>query len=574
MNMKQKTNNSYPTSAKDNKEFAVALLAKKAGQAYEARPDENSLGLIANVLTKMVKKGKLSISKKDFESVFRSFASSESLAADVFASELSLEQRPESTRKIAGYKLEEAQGPSVKGFYDQTMHDAIQSMWDANGQFVKSNCQTKTASVKGPSADGLYDSKLKNAIEGFFDNTTGRLSKEAAYKEYDKSTESKAKNITHLELSRIGLEPNEISVIAGYKDFILCKASYMSLKGSCSILVPVQITKNSSAAIPTFFATQYGFVELQPQSIRNYLEKTAGKNYTIDVNQVFESITLNKQADLIDEFSLTVLAAQEAVITKETKLNTNKAPISYRSPEADSFEKKLSTVSGVAEFKFGKLAVDEGRKSIAAKLDYFGYRPQVKVSSTGEDCIMYAVAIDTKVGKLGFEVMAEIQDESVSIPSIIAVDDKVYEFSYAGLEKLVNHKASSLQALAKVSTMYDLQSSEILNTVKQASDKNNYKELEEALTVLAEKGDDQGYILAMAEYMKCVNKTSCVEEKCSCSKVIKIASDSKPYCGHLNLPLDQVVQENGVCTPKYRMKMAATEKYNNIFLNTSKLLFS
>lgn len=531
MNMKQKTNttsNQIPA-----KEFAVALLLKKAEAAHNRNPEDSPLGLITGVLTKLASKGQLSISKKDFESIYSSFATKDSYAAKVFAPELDI-KKTESTRKLAGW----------------------------------------TDDSKGPSAEGCYDEKIKNSLSELWDSK-GKFKKEAGYKEFDSITASNAKSVTHLELTRLGIEPAEVEVIAGHNDFVLCKASYLSPKGLCGIVVPVQIAKKSSAMIPSCFATQYGFVALEANAVENYLTKIAGKNYVIDVKQIFDDIKLNKQADLLDEFAITVLAAQDDLLKKEAKQNTSKEPISYRMPEADSFEKKLSSVGGYAEFNFGKHVVDSGRDKIASKLEYLGYKSQIKVSSSDNNYIMYAVGIDTKAGKLGFEVMAEVEDGKVNIPSIIAVEDRVFDFNYSGLEKLVNHKASNSLALAKVSPMYELESSQILGNVKTASDKNDLQHLEEALTVLSEKGDEKGYVQALTEYMNCINKSACKKEECSCSKVIKIAGEHKPYCGHLFKPLDEVTQdENGVCITKLRKRLAETEQKNCIVLNTSKIVFS
>lgn len=529
MTMKQKFSNSLINN-KNDKEFAVALLLKKAELAYKQQPEDSSLWLLANVLGKFANKGKLTISKSAFQNLFREVASTQSLAAQVFTDELDIkEQKP--TRKLAGEKVA-TKDFSPKGCYDESLKNAYAELWVANGT----------------------------------------ANKTPSYKHFDNVTADKAKNITHLELTRLGMEPKEIDVVAGHKGFVLCKASYVSPKGLVSIMVPVQVS-DSKTAIPTFFATQYGFAELNKQAVNSYLNKVAGLNYTIDLNNVFGSLT-NEKIEVLSDFSLNALATQDAATIKQAKQNIGKEPIKPTYEGTELFAKKLATVSGTAEFKFGKPVVELGRNKVASKLEYIGYKPQIKVSSIGDDFIMYAVAIDTKAGKLGFEVMAEVDGTNVKIPSIVAVDDKVYELSYAGIEKLVNTKTGSLQALAKVSPLYDMEKSDIVKNVKLASEADNYKNLEEALTVLAEKGDTHNYNIALAEYLKCINKTAAKkEEPCSCSKVIKICNAS--YCGHLHAPLDQVCQdENGNCVMKYRKKMAQTAKYNNIVLNTSKIIFS
>lgn len=355
------------------------------------------------------------------------------------------------------------------------------------------------------------------------------------------------------------------------------------------------------------FINKHGFVDLNENTLEKHFNEFAGKNLNVNSEKIFELLHTASNIDTIDEFGLQVLAVQNAV-KQGCKLNTSVGDlVSVVAPEdfAESattgdysgynglldklrqasepkaskedinlFGSYLETAKGIAELNFSKSTVENGRNVIASKIASFGYRPQITVTACDYNSITYAVAIATKNGPLGFEVISEVENEKPLVPYIMAVSDKVYDFTVQGLETAINDKVNNNKVLAVVSPLYDLKSSEIVAIIKQAAGKGDYQTAEEALNVLSEKADFTSYAIALNEYIKGVNgditKEACKSSECKCTRIIKASNRGKPLCGHLNLPLDQVSQDkNGNCIPKYRENMNDT--YEGMLFNTSKI---
>lgn len=543
---------------KQGEKFAIPLLAVKAQKTALANPTDQPIRVIANVLNKMSENGKVFISRAEFNSVCSKIGIMNSVATDCFANELDLPKEKED-RPLAGM-VEETKYDLYAGA-NESIANALSGMWDENGKIAKAG----------------------------------------EYKMYNPTNAKQAEVVTNLELNRLGIGPKAINTFAGTKEFIICDATYATPKGDSHVLIPVQLSK-SGALIPRMFASKYGFVDLTREALSNHIQSTAGKSFHVDSDLLLNTLSIAKEASVMDPFEIQALALQESIngkkIKKEASDNNSKnvfaannifykeveeikpENVELKMPKAagyDEFSKKLGTTRGTAEFVYGKETIDNGRNIIIAKMAEFGYRPQVSVSSC-DDCgnVTYAVRIDQHSGPIGFEVIAEVNDGKVTIQSIVAVADKAYEFTKVGIDQVVRANNTDYRMVAAVSPMYDLKPSEILDTIKEAADCGDYKTAEEALHVLNEKSDHETYAVGLQEYMRCVNAgskptmTKTASKKCGCKLIVKNANHTGPVCGHLNLPLDQVYQnEHGECCPLYRRSMKDT--YEGVLFNTSKI---
>ena len=534
----------------NNESFAIPLLAVRASKlAYENTTDQ-PLIIMAKVLSKMAENGKLAITRGELRDMYSKFAgTSITKLAECFEKELAIEEKV-SQRKMAG---EVAETFNMYEGADETLANALTGLWDESGK------------------------PCKNAECKMFSPTVAK----------------QAVTLTKLHLTRIDSEPKAVNVFGGNESMIICDASYETNRGESHVLVPVEIT-SKGALIPTVFATEYGFADLTKETLQKHVLETAGKSFHVNAQLMADTLSITKEASTLDEFELQVLATQRLVSSKKLSKtacdHSQTVPLMGQgaflqelapqesalvTPKGDDFEKfetKLSTAKGLAELTFGKKAVDDGRNVIASKVTSFGYCPQVKVASCDDDSITYAVAVDSASGKFGFEVMAEINNGKVTVPSIIAVDDRAYDFSNQGLNTAMNSRANSVRAVAMVSPLYDLKVSEVMEKIREAADCGNYRVAEEALNVLSQKNDPEAYIKASAEYMRSFGADKIEKQaskKCGCSRVIKVSTHSQPICGHLNLPLDKVYQnEHGECIPKCRQNIET--KQEGFLFNTTK----
>lgn len=542
----------------NNEKLATSLLAARAKTAAYNNPEDQSVRMVYTVLNKMAENDKLFITKNEFKQVCQKFSSTNSMLPEIFASELDVQ--PEAPqRKAAGEEI--AATTDLYSCADQEIANSLSGLWDENGK----------AAAK------------------------------AEAKTYNPAMAKQAQFITTSELERIGAMPRNVDVFCGNKDIIICDATYETPKGQSHILVPVELS-SSGALIPTVIVNKFGFSELTKSNISSQIVETAGKNLKVNAEQLLNLINITKEASTYNDTQLQLLAFQEkaqkdslqktasnlqdkniplfandGILYQELDQNlaTNVIMAMPKHEETDTFAKKLGTAKGVAEFQFGKQTIEGGRNVIVNKLASFGYNAQASIADCDTHNITYAVKISTANGPMGFEVLADVANNRVALPSVVAVEDKVFDFTQDGIDSLIRSQASSNKMVAVVSPLYELKTSDILDNIREAANNGDYTAAEEALTVLAQK-DVEAYNKALVDFMRCLANASnplnkYASTKCGCTKVIKIASYSSPICGHLNLPLDKVYQnEKGECCPLYRKSMDST--YEGVLFSTSKVL--
>ena len=543
---------------KQEEKFPLPLLAVRAKKAALENQSDQSLRLIANVFTKMSENGKIFITRGELKNICSKFNGSNNNVIKCFAEELDLPEAPKD-RQIAGQASEEIKDLYIEA--DQTIANALLGMWDA----------------------------------------TGKPQKVGEYKLYDPNKAKQAQTITNLELTRMGIGPKSVNTFSGTDSFIFCDATYETPKGEAHLLIPVELSK-SGALIPTFFVSKHGFADLNKNTIEEHILTSAGKNFNVNSNALLNALSVMKDASVMDDFEIKALAIQEAVNNKKmvkeaSSRDERQMPFASNGilmqevdkeesimvalPQSKDFEKfasSLNSSKGVAEFVFGELVVRSAKDAISSKITSFGYKPQISVLACddADNTITYAVKIDTGNGPVGFEAMAEINNGKAVLPSMLVAADKAYDFSKEGINSIIRSNETDYKSVAAVSPMYELKSSEILENIRTAADVGDFKTAEEALTVLAEKSDKETYSLGLAEYIRSVNASSNkqLQKKASvkscCKRIVKSSTHSAPICGHLNMPLDKVYQnEQGECVPLYRKGMDNT--YEGVLFNTSKI---
>lgn len=547
----------------NNEKFAVPVLAARATKGALNHPGDETLRLMSNVLSKMSESGKLFITKGEFNQLYNSVATKTTKAASYFKDEIQKKEEVQQTRKMAGEELSD-----FNMYYgaDETVLNAFSSLWD----------------------------------------DSGKISKKAEYKGYNPKVAEKANYITDLQFAKLGVSTKEVKTFAGTDKFILCDAVCETPKGEAHIVVPVEISA-SGVLIPVMFINRHGFVDLNENTLDTHFKDFAGKNINVNAEKIFELLHTASEIETVDETELQILAAQQAV-KEDRKIDTSLADLlsvvgqedivkSASTGDYSGYNNVLSQLlaatevkadkavveklssylqsnTGLADISFGKDVVETGRNLIANKVLSFGYNPQITVSASDHNSITYAVVIATGSGPLGFEVISEVENKKANSPYIMAISDKVYDFSREGLEHAITDRVNDNRVLAVVSPLYELKSSEVVEVIKRATAKKDYKTAEEALNVLCEKADPEMYALALVEYMKGLNgeitKEACHSENCKCSRIVKSSNREKLLCGHLNLPLEQVYQDKyGNCIPKYRKNMSDT--YEGVLFNTSKI---
>jgi hypothetical protein len=417
------------------------------------------------------------------------------------------------------------------------------------------------------------DPFLTSALASVFD-------KGAVYKPYSAKLAKSVETVCSRELSYFPVQPSKIEVIAGREDVLLCQASYETPKGQSHVLIPVEI-KERSPLFPTVFVSDTGFETLSRENLGQHLVRNAGKNFKANVNEIFNVIKVakfglpEKKLNEVEEIVIKAeLAKQTPAYSPNAilyqKVDVENGPgeelkLSANKEDMESFASKLSSTKGLAEITFGKKSVDGGRELIRKSLNSYGYKNvQVAVSNVTDDSIIYSVA----TGLAGLRVPVKFE-KGLPITSIVLANGMIETFDKDGVDKLISSE-EDLSNAALASTFYGEKSSSLIEVVKSAVINGELDKAEEALNVLAQSNDKNAYKYGLSMYMDLLNrpidKTASSITKCSMQ--IKSPNSQHALCGHTNLPLNKVYQdEGGNCLPLYHKNIEHTNEGGS-FLNS------
>ncbi|HVI40225.1 MAG TPA: hypothetical protein VM577_06160 [Anaerovoracaceae bacterium] len=516
----------------DNEKFPVGVLAVQVSKAAQAHPTDQTLINMAGFLTKRAAaSNKLFITRAELKDVYNRLYTPNNKFAGYFAEELGITEAPKPKTMVRdpneGKNLVEH---AYENLADPILSNALASAWD------------KSAPLK------MY-------------------SKVAAV--------SAQKSCAH-ELNRQGLPPKKIDVVAGQEDILICKATYDTPKGESHVLIPVEV-KEHRALLPTMFLSRAGFVDLEPGFVKDHLVSTAGKSYKVDVQKLLEVVATAKNGapETLSDVERIVMkqsAAKETPITHtangilyqqvDQPIPDVQEPQFEQPEEVKAFAQSLTSSAGIAEFTFGKTAVDNGRQLIRHALSSFGYpNAQVAVADCDKSTIFYAVAVDNGAG---FKVPVKVDSKKrIQEPSLVIAAGTVAEFSKSGISGLLAQGASDNQAATVASPLYGLKPSEVMSQLKQALATSNYLKAEDALNVLKASGDDKAFSVGFELYKDALKNDGGLKKEAStetcCSMQYKVAHSKYMICGHTNLPIHKVYQDkNGDCHPMYRKGMSET----------------
>ncbi len=510
-----------------NEKFVVPVLAVRAAKAAQENPHDAPLVTASNVLKKMASDNKMFISRLELNKLYDQLYSPNTKLAEVFAEELDRQSLP-----------------TPKTFQRSEFENA-----DLSRDYQK-----------------IGDPVLLNALDAAFSEA-----KESRI--YSGATAVSAEKSCVAELSANGLPPKKISVFAGQNDMIVCQASYDTPKGEAHVLVPVEI-RDGHALLPTMFLSQAGFVELERGNLENHIVHTGGKSYKIDGQKLLEvlAVAKNGAVETVDEVELAAIqlrAERERPHTADgilyqqvdSPVEDIKDPEMPKTAEHEAFAKRLATPGGVAKQVFGDRVVEAGANMLRRKMASFGFsHSQVAVSAVEDNTILYSVAVDHSSG---FKVPVKVQGGLVLPPTMAVASGNISDFSREGIVELLRTSQVDSRSIAETSPSYGMKPSELMAQVREAIADGNLLKAEDAIDVLGEI-DPQAQKRAMALLLESFNPDSLkkvASEQKGCNMVVKNSVSKYPLCGHLNLPLHKVYQDNnGDCQPLYRKGVEETNE--------------
>lgn len=509
------------TNAIDAKEkFLVGPLAVRLNRAAEENPGDQTIHSLSAFLRSKAEKD-MFISKAELNSVYNKFYTNGTVCAAYLEKEITKQA------EFTGNKM-------------------VRDADEGNFNYFKS-----------------ADSILTNALESAFDN-------KIALKLYSNEIAKFAEKTCEKELSSFPVLPVKIETVAGNEDVILCKASYETPKGQSHVLIPVEVT-NGKVLFPTVFVTNAGFENLNKDNLGKHLVSTAGKSFKANVDAILNVIktakhgvktdeSLNEVEQIVLKASLNKKAnvSDNALYFELNDKNVGDVKLEANSEDIESFAEKLSSARGIAEVSYGKSAVDAGRNMIRQAMESFGHKVQVAISDVNASQVVYSVSN----GVTGLKVPVKFANSKPVPPSIALANGNIESFDQEGIDKLFNEQDFAQASLA--SEFYGSKPNELIETIKVAMSERNFAKAEEVLNVLANSGDNKAYQFGMGIYLneigsKGVEKTASTIQKCAMQ--VKSPNSIHIMCGHTNLPLNKVYQDNqGNCLPLYHRNAEHTNE--------------
>lgn len=500
----------------DSEKFFIEPLSIRLKKVIEAYPNDSCAISMHNFLTKKASTNDF-ISRNELKIAYNKFYSRNSHVSDVFVKELGPEE-------IAGPKFME-----------------------------------RSANENQPLPD-VSDPVIKNALSEIF-KANGKS------KVYSEKVAQQAIKICKQELNYI-LPAKNIEVVAGQEDLIICRADWDTPKGKASTMIPIEIKENN-VLLPSVFLNRFGFEDLSKEALKKHVIDTAGEVFQINAGELLKTVSLIKNGhqqpmsdvDMIiaktkfaqnKDYSVNGIYNQEIIKIEQEEIQDN--------PEIKEFEKRLSTVNGVAEFKFGK-AVDVSKKIVKKALSDLGFaQAKLVVANLNDDTIFYTASIDNKVA---FNIPVKIHNKNPEYPTMIISAGKIYSFSEKGLADVFASNEIDNKALAYTSPVHGQNPRELLDVIKTAANDGNFLAAEDALNVIQQSGDYVTFKEAFDLYKECLSgriKTASASNDSCCSMQRKVAHSKYVLCGHTNLPLHKVYQDkHGNCLPVYRKNIQEPE---------------
>ena len=501
----------------DNEKLATPLLAVKLSRCAQAYPQDQTLGAMSRIVSKMASNNTFFIRKGDLRDLYNKSYSRGTKFAELFSDELGIE------------------APKAKPPTHQ--HDESMDVKPYVG-----------------------DQVLANALESVFD-------KHAPVKMYAQSVAEKAIKSVGATLDVWNLRPSKLTISDGNDKFIVVKADYETPKGITGFFVPVQVAK-ADVLEPEVFMGNTGPQPLNHTAIKDYLTQNAGAKPKVFAADILNAITTAStetrevSAAELAVASLNISRQQNSaffqgqVVGQKVSEAAKKDVEIPKSDEFFSFEEKFTSPQGLASWRFGADKVGAARNHITRELVSMGFvNHQAVVSGNDENTIYYGVSLNN--GQTAFTVPVKVAEGKTLKPTVMLCQGALATFDKSGINQLVSGNQSDSKVAAVASNMASLKPSEMLGNLRQALADDNYAKAEDALNVLANSGDTKAYAIAFQAYMDGLSGRKTAETKCA--RQIKNGTSEYPVCSHTGLPVNKVYQDkDGHCRPLYRKGMDET----------------
>lgn len=492
-------------------ELHLIPLAKKAKLLAENNPHDTTLVSVARVLNSLRSKQAF-ITRNEFEKIYNQFYTTRT-NAELFTEELGL----------------------VKKAEPKTVTASVQSTPKSLMPVIDYKYQTLLAS--------MFDKDFKASP---FSPDQEKLAKE--------------KVVSLLEI--VDVKPKKVAVETGTDKYLVVTASFDTAKGVVDLYFPIEFVNNKIVNTNAFISNA-GLLNLSNLSVKNAIKEQTGKSCKYSAASVLQGI-VNSSLKELSNSDLALARVKLAELKEPVKEDKFSIAGYVQSGTYDQkitenpFTDKILSVEGQAEFKYGK-NVGLGKQAIAIKLKNLQANVKaMKVSKVAENGFSLAVTLANDVS---FIAPIKIVGDKAVPSSHIICNGELKELSNKTLSILSLANKKDYVAYGTSTGLYELGMGDLISMIKTCAASGEYAKAEDLFNVVKARGTGADYITAFDALRSGLRKDASTVKTVTCSNIISSNNTIHKVCGHTNLPLHKVYQdESGQCVPLYHRNLKQPSK--------------
>jgi len=389
--------------------------------------------------------------------------------------------------------------------------------------------------------------KLAQEFSGIFN-----LDQRGSFSELSSNSSRKAEKFAKLQLKSIGCDPLSVRAIRNNDHFILCLASYPSLKNTeISLKVPVQI-KSGQPSLPTHFVENDKLTRLSQENVLVFL-KTSEQQNIKNAKSKYSKLRIS------DEISIDRLDSADN-ISKWANL------------EQDILE---------ASTKYNKNTIKLASAILSSELKSFNLvNPQISIKSVFENGVNCRVKFASINNISDIIIPVEIHSGQPIMPLKFSHNKEEYSFSKKGFERLNGRLYENKGSVSLISEYTnDMDYNQLIGLMTSSANHGDFKSAEDALYSIQNKYSGQQVINAISKYSKLLqinsdnkNRQELIANALKRGDLIKTSTSFDLYSPKYGVTLSKLAFDNaGDLIPKYRYKNSNLKESEGFNITTSQI---
>jgi len=459
---------------------------------------------------------------------------------------------------------------------------------EALGDFLNTKIEKTSTTNKE------FISKNRDTQEGSLDVLAGvdnelKILFEQSEDKYDRDKIAPAKHRVESELSMNGFNRTRTKFAGGNSKFLVFSSDLDTNRGAVRVYVPCEAETDS---LPSVFVAGDQFMELNASNIQNHIIESANfRTQLPPVHAILHSLDLlTSQAektmpkDEFDKIAGNIPTSKDMPLSAPSLLGQmpeGKPVGMIEMPRVETPEPLKILANDLEEqmvetaLDFPLVSVRTAKKMLVAEINAMGFSgTQVKIAAPTQDGFICEAIINSPSGKVSIEVPIEMKQNRPLMPSVFAKNDQIFDFDEGSVKAFVSKGSNRDTYINRDNQLLDVDISKLRDLlVKSAIDKD-FGTCDEILAVASERFDAVTYKNLITDFNSILKNASLTTEESCCSRQIKSPNSIYKYCGHYNVPLHDVLQDDGgnCCLKKTHYSREAQRSEGAMFSNARVLI--